>query len=107
MAAGDMDMRRIELAPAIYESAREIIADLQKRLEASEARAAAAERALDELRAALAPFAELVPSSLYSEDGSEGEKYIFLLHDQSTVNQSGITGADIARARALATPQPR
>jgi hypothetical protein len=58
-----------------------------------------------ELEKALAPFAKIVPSSCYSEDGSEGEGYIAILLDSSTISdmpdEPEFTGEDLARARAL------
>ncbi len=53
---------------------------------------------------ALRPFAKIVPSSFYPEDGSEAEVYTAVLWDGVALQD--FTGADIARARAYFTPQP-
>jgi hypothetical protein len=57
------------------------------------------EDARGELVEALRPFAAIKPSSLYSDDGSEGEEYLVLLRGDHA-NQAEFTGKDLARARA-------
>jgi hypothetical protein len=47
------------------------------------------------LREAVRPFARIRPSSLYAEDGSDGDRYSVELADRYD-----FTGADLARARA-------
>lgn len=50
------------------------------------------------LRAALKPFAAIVPSSFNAPDGSEGEQYrTFLAYNPM---ETDFSGADLARARA-------
>jgi hypothetical protein len=52
------------------------------------------------LAEALKPFAEIEPSSLYSDDGSEAEGYVALLRDSTRhLNRADFTGTDLARAR--------
>lgn len=53
---------------------------------------------IDALEKALAPFAKIVPSSLYPADGSEAEAYCVLLAPTAG-NPVEFTGADLARAR--------
>lgn len=55
---------------------------------------------LDEAREILRPFAEIIPSSLYAEDGSDNEEYVTILREKHG-NPPEFTGADLARARAF------
>ncbi len=48
---------------------------------------------------ALRPFARIKPSSLYSADGSIGEKYVIFVEPPWSSDYV-FTGADLARARA-------
>ena len=64
--------------------------------------AAAIERLAAEnaaMREALEPFARILPSSFYASDGSEGENYFAVLHDNSRHDQPDFSGADLSRAR--------
>jgi len=64
--------------------------------------AAAIERLAAEnaaMREALDPFARIIPSSFYASDGSEGENYFVVLHDNSRHDQPDFSGADLSRAR--------
>jgi hypothetical protein len=54
------------------------------------------------LRAALRPFANIKPSTLYPDDGSEEETYGVILDCKSI--KPDFTGADLARARAALAP---
>ncbi len=65
-------------------------------------------RALRQLKAELKEakeivriFANIEPSSFYSEDGNEVEEYTVILKDKWTGNSTAFTGADLARARAF------
>jgi hypothetical protein len=61
-----------------------------------------------ELREALKPFAAIVPSSLYPDDGSESEEYFLCCgtaDDVGISNGPDFTGADLARARAALASQ--
>jgi len=59
----------------------------------------------DKLKEALAPFAAIVPSSLYPDDGSENEGYVVILK-RDWGNEQVFTGGDLARARAALSPTP-
>lgn len=74
------------------------VGELQGRLAAALARA-------ERLEEALKPFAKLTPSSLYPDDGSEAERYSYVLAHPA--DDADFTGEDLARARAaLAHPAP-
>lgn len=57
---------------------------------------------LREAREIIRPFANIKPSSLYPEDGSENEPYCVIMQ-QDYGNPAEITGAHLARARAFLT----
>ena len=59
-------------------------------------------RRVDVMEKALKPFAEIVPSSLYPDDGSEGEEYIVTLRGLYS-NPLAFTGKDLALARQALT----
>jgi hypothetical protein len=60
----------------------------------------AAER-IEELEAALKPFATIKPSSLFAADGSENEEYVTSLYNgKRMLGDPEFTGKDLARARA-------
>lgn len=54
---------------------------------------------IERLRGALEPFSKIVPSTLYSDDGSENEEYVVLIKGPYS-NPSDITGSQLATARA-------
>jgi hypothetical protein len=62
----------------------------------------AARAEVERLRAALRPFANIRPSTLYPGDGSEKETYVVILDAKSV--KSDFTGSDLARARAALAP---
>lgn len=63
---------------------------------------------ISRLRNALAPFAQIKPSSLHPVDGSETEGYSVMLFETDRLGHQlapDFTGADLARAReVLGTP---
>jgi len=109
---GLLDAEAVEQTdPPQIEEAREIV---RRALEAADNGNHAGEQAIlrmvgstDRLReaeGALRPFAKIVPSSFYPEDGSEAEVYTAVIWDGVALQD--FTGADIARARAYFTPSP-
>lgn len=54
-----------------------------------------------EMDEALKPFADLIPSTLYAEDGSEHESYTIILFDPKEYNAPDFTSDDFARARVV------
>jgi hypothetical protein len=54
-----------------------------------------------ELAAALKPFANILPSTFFPQDGSEAEEYSAVLHHLSISPKPDFTGTDIGRARAV------
>lgn len=75
----------------LYDSARPALRDAADEIDALLS-------ALQEAREALGPFAKIIPSSLFPEDGSEGEVYELFLTDDPC---APVSGAELAKAREV------